>query len=162
MRASTKISSEHIPIGTQALILSKLYYGVIVKSLENLDIERYFSVLYFLMNNNGCCQQTICNNMAIDKTAMVKVMNYLIKKGYVERRKNPDDKREQFIFLTKKGEKKTEKISESFQSLDTRMFANVSTKKQKEFLSTMSKISSNLKTMPSNDLFFNYRLTHKK
>ncbi len=162
MKASTKISSEHIPIGTQALILSKLYYGVIVKSLENLDIERYFSVLYFLMNNNGCCQQTICNNMAIDKTAMVKVMNYLIKKGYVERRKNPDDKREQFIFLTKKGEKKTEKISESFQSLDTRMFANVSTKKQKEFLSTMSKISSNLKTMPSNDLFFNYRLTHKK
>ncbi len=162
MRASTKISSEHIPIGTQALILSKLYYGVIVKSLENLDIERYFSVLYFLMNNNGCCQQTICNNMAIDKTAMVKVMNYLIKKGYVERRKNPDDKREQFIFLTKKGEKKTEKISESFQSLDTRMFANVSTKKQREFLSTMSKISSNLKTMPSNDLFFNYRLTHKK
>ena len=105
MKASTKISSEHIPIGTQALILSKLYYGVIVKSLENLDIERYFSVLYFLMNNNGCCQQTICNNMAIDKTAMVKVMNYLIKKGYVERRKNPDDKREQFIFLTKKGEK---------------------------------------------------------
>ncbi len=162
MKASTKISSEHIPIGTQALILSKLYYGVIVKSLENLDIERYFSVLYFLMNNNGCCQQTICNNMAIDKTAMVKVMNYLIKKGYVERRKNPDDKREQFIFLTKKGEKKTEKISESFQSLDTRMFANVSTKKQREFLSTMSKISSNLKTMPSNDLFFNYRLTHKK
>jgi DNA-binding MarR family transcriptional regulator len=162
MKTLIKISNEHIPIGTQALILSKLYYGVIVKSLEKLDIERYFSVLYFLMNNNGCCQQTICNNMAIDKTAMVKVMNYLIKKGYVERRKNPNDKREQFIFLTKKGETKTEKIKESFQSLDATMFAGVSEKKRSEFLNTMSKLSSNLKDMPSNDLFFNYKLTQKK
>lgn len=162
MKPTTKISNEHIPIGTQALILSKLYYGVVVKNLENLDIERYFSVLYFLMNNNGCCQQTICNNMAIDKTAMVKVMNYLIKKGYVERRKNPDDKREQFIFLTKKGEKKTEKITKSFQSLDASMFADISQKKRTEFLNTMSKLSANLKAMPSNDLFFNYKLTQKK
>ena len=54
-----------IPIGTKALILSKYYYGVLSKSLENIDSERYFSILYFLNENNGCNQQCICNNLAI-------------------------------------------------------------------------------------------------
>src|SRR3954471_3485545 len=99
-----------IPVGTKALILSKLYYGVISKSLENLDVERYFSVLYFLNTHNGCSQQFICNNLAIDKTAMVKVMDYLIKADYVTRQVNPKDRREHFVTLTKKGIKQTEEI----------------------------------------------------
>ncbi len=69
----------NIPIGTKALILSKFYFGVLSKSLENIDAERYFSILYFLNDNNGCTQQCICNNLAVDKTAMVKVIDYLIK-----------------------------------------------------------------------------------
>ncbi|MEI8137584.1 MAG: hypothetical protein WCH21_09705, partial [Bacteroidota bacterium] len=73
-----------IPIGTKALILSKYYYGVLSKTLENIDSERYFSILYFLNENNGCNQQCICNNLAIDKTAMVKVIDYLIKNDMVE------------------------------------------------------------------------------
>ena len=48
----TKIAFKpDIPVGTRALILSKYYYGVLSKSLENLEIERYYSVLYFLFEN---------------------------------------------------------------------------------------------------------------
>ena len=98
----TNANYAKLSVGTKALILSKLYYSVLSKSLENLDVERYYSILFFLNEHNGCNQQNICNNLAIDKTAMVKVIDHLIKVGFVDRNVNPDDRREHFIVLTKK------------------------------------------------------------
>lgn len=150
-----------IPVGTKALILSKLYYGVLSKSLEDLDIERYFSILYFLDQNNGCSQQCICNNLAIDKTAMVKVIDYLIKADYIKREVNPEDRREHFIVLTKKGQKRTEEIVRSFTVLDKEMFSGVSKKEVDTFNKILDKVAANLKNMPRTDLFFNYKKTTK-
>ncbi len=146
-----------IPIGTKALILSKYYYGVLSKSLENIDSERYFSILYFLNDNNGCNQQCICNNLAIDKTAMVKVIDYLIKNDMVERDINPNDRREHFIKLTKKGLKQTEEVVKAFKAIDNKMFSNVTKEDQEVFMRVLSQLSSNLKELPANDLFFNYK-----
>lgn len=150
-----------IPVGTKALILSKLYYGVLSKSLEELDIERYFSILYFLDQNNGCSQQCICNNLAIDKTAMVKVIDYLIKADYIKREVNPEDRREHFIVLTKKGQKRTQEIVSSFNAIDKEMFSDVSKKDVDTFNKILDKVSANLKNMPRTDLFFNYKKTTK-
>ena len=73
--------------------------------------------MFFLNENNGCNQQYICNNLAIDKTAMVKVIDYLIKVGFVDRNVNPDDRREHFIVLTKKGLKQTAEIVKAFEDI---------------------------------------------
>lgn len=151
-----------IPIGTQALIMSKLYYSVLSKRLEGLDTERYFSILYFLYEYNGCNQQCICNNLAIDKTAMVKVIDYLIKMGIVDRNVNPKDRREHFIVLTKKGTKQTEEIVKVFKEIDEEIFTNISSEEKEVFLKTLNQLSSNLREMPSTDLFFNYKKTGRK
>jgi DNA-binding MarR family transcriptional regulator len=149
-----------IPVGTKALIFSKLYYGVLSKRLEKLDIERYFSILYFLSENNGCSQQCICNNLAIDKTAMVKVIGYLVKADYVKRKKNPLDRREHFIELTKKGGKQTEAVVRSFKAVDEEIFSTVSEKNKEIFIKVLAQLSDNLGVLPSNDLFFNYKKTN--
>lgn len=156
-----KNSKPNIPVGTQALIFSKLYYGVLSKSLEELDIERYFSVLYFLHYNNRCSQQFICNHLAVDKTAMVKVMNYLIKMGYIEREVNPKDKREHFIGLTRTGKKHTKMIVAAFEAIDQAIFSDLAEKEKDIFLGTMAKLSQKLAELPANDIFFNYKLTRK-
>ncbi len=151
-----------MPVGTKALILSKHYYGALSKSLEKLDLERYYSVLYFLSENNGCNQQCICNNLAIDKTAMVKVIDHLIKSDLVDRVINPDDRREHFITLTKKGLKQTEEVVRSFTAIDAEIFSNISKEEREIFNNVLDKLSFNLKTLPSNDLFFNYKKTARK
>lgn len=148
-----------IPVGTRALIMSKLYYGVLSKSLESLDIERYYSILYFLNSNNGCKQQHICNSLAIDKTAMVKVIDTLTEGGYVVKRINPDDRREHFVSLTKKGLRYTRKIVSSFEAIDQQIFAGVSTRDLEIFNRVLRSISASLRELPSNDLFFNYKKT---
>lgn len=150
-----------IPIGTQALILSKVYFGVLVKNLEDLDIERYFSVLYFLNENNGCSQQHICNSMAVDKTIMVKVIDYLVKNGYVIQKKNPDDRREHFVLLTAKGEEKTVEVVKAFRKIDREMFSGISKDEKESFLKTLHHLTDKLGSMPGKELFFNYKKTKK-
>jgi len=158
---TSSIINSDIPVGTKALILSKYYYGVLSKSLEGLEVERYFSILYFLKENNGCTQQHICNNLAIDKTAMVKVIDYLTGAGYVVKTVNKKDRREYFIELTKIGLQRTKDIVKCFKAIDEKMFANINAQEQAVFLQVLEKLSSSLKEMPSNDLFFNYKKTQK-
>lgn len=151
-----------IPVGTRTLILSKLYYGVVSKSLENIDTERYFSVLHYIQNNDGCCcQQNICNKLAIDKTAMVKILDALTKAGLIERKTNPTDRREHYIHLSAKGKKQTKEITKVFKRVDEQMFSGIPDKEVKVFLSVLERASLNLKGLPSNDLFFNYKKTKK-
>lgn len=147
----------HIPVGTRALIMSKLYYGVLSKSLEDLDIERYFSVLYFLSGNNGCTQQCICNSLAIDKTAMVKVMDSLMNWGYIEKKVNPRDRRENFVNLTKKGARHTQKVVKAFNMIDREIFSGVTAAEKDVFDRVLCRLSSSLKNLPANELFFNYK-----
>jgi DNA-binding MarR family transcriptional regulator len=155
-------NEKNIPVGTKALIFSKWYYGVLSKKLESLDAERYYSVLYFLHHHNGCSQQYICNNLAIDKTAMVKVIDYLIKKGLVDRNINPKDRREHFIVLTKKGLKQSEEIVGAFHSIDNEIFSGISKQERQTFEKVLMDLSYNLKELPYNDLFFNYKKTARK
>jgi DNA-binding MarR family transcriptional regulator len=150
------------PSGITALILSKYYYGVLSKNLEALGIDRYYSVLYFLNENNGCCQQTICDHLAIDKTAMVKVIRYLSRIGLVARRTNPEDRREQFITLTAKGKKEAAIVVNAFTLLDNRIFGTVNAKKREIFEEVTGKLIENLRVLPGNDLFFQYSKTESK
>lgn len=158
----TNTNYAKLSVGTKALILSKLYYSVLSKSLENLDVERYYSILFFLNEHNGCNQQCICNNLAIDKTAMVKVIDHLIKVGFVDRNVNPDDRREHFIVLTKKGLKQTAEIVSAFNAIDAEIFSGVSKEDQEVFNKVMCQLSSKLKQLPATDLFFNYKKTGRR
>lgn len=159
---STNENYATLSVGTKALILSKLYYSVLSKSLENIDVERHYSVLFFLNEHNGCNQQCICNNLAIDKTAMVKVIDHLIKVGFVDRNVNPDDRREHFIVLTKKGQKQTTEIVNAFNDIDKEIFSVVSKEEKAVFNKVLCQLSSKLKELPANDLFFHYKQTARK
>jgi DNA-binding MarR family transcriptional regulator len=154
-------SIHDIPTGTQTLILSKLYYGVLTKSLEKQDIDRYFSVVLFLNENKDCCQQEICNALMIDKTAMVKVIDYLSKHGCVERKTNPRDRREHTVVLSKKGEKLAKDIVRIVKHIEHKAFEGVSKHDEENFKKILSNVTLNLKGMPFNDLFFNYKNTSK-
>ena len=153
-------SEIEIPIGTKTLILSKLYYGVLSKNLEKLDTERYFTILYYIQNNNGyCCQQNICDSLYIDKTAMVKILDYLTKSGFIERKVNPKDRRQHYISLSKKGKIQTKEITKSFAIIDKQMFNDISEKDKNIFKTVLKQLTENLKDVPKNHLFFNYKKT---
>ncbi len=151
-----------IPIGTKTMILSKIYYGVLSKDLEETEAERYFTILYYIQNNNGCCcQQDICDSLYLDKTAMVKKLDSLAKAGFIERKVNPDDRRQHYVSLSKKGVQETKKIVKSFAAIDKKMFTNISGKDKNTFKKVLEKLTENLKDVPKNELLFKYKKPKK-
>ena len=90
------------------------------------------------------------------------MIDYLIKANIVERKLNPDDRREYFIVLTKKGLKQTTEIVNAFKRIDEKIFANTSKQDQLVFHKMLGQLASSLKELPATDLFFNYKKTEKK
>jgi MarR family transcriptional regulator for hemolysin len=92
---------------------------------------------------------------------MVKVLDYLSKANYIERKVNPEDRRAHFIFLSKEGEKQTKQIIKSFKFIDEKSLDGLSDAEKKTFVKLLLKVCDNLKELPSNDLFFNYKKTKR-
>lgn len=149
--------AKDLPFGTQTFILSKLYYSVLSKRLDSIEIERYFSILLFIKNHSGCTQQQICDMLYIDKTAMVKIIDYLAKAGYVERHTNQADRRQHSIVLTEIGLTRTDEIIVAFEELDNYVFSEMSLEQRNFFFHTVDNMCERLKDLPANSLFFNYK-----
>ncbi|HTF81394.1 MAG TPA: MarR family winged helix-turn-helix transcriptional regulator [Cytophagales bacterium] len=153
------MNTPYLPFGTQTFILSKLYYSVLSKRLDKIEIERYFSIMLFIRDHEGCTQQQICDALYIDKTAMVKIIDYLAKSGFVERHSNPNDRRQHSMMLTGLGIKRTNEIVIAFEELDNYVFSEMSSDQRTHFIEAVNLMCDRLKDLPANSLYFNYKKT---
>lgn len=68
----------------------------------NLTREQW-SVLAVLWKSDGCSQQLIANATSRDKPSVTRLVDNLVKEGYVIRKSHENDRRLNLIFLTEKG-----------------------------------------------------------
>ncbi len=61
-----------------------------------------FDLIHLIRKNPGITQAEICRILCSDKGAVAKQIANLESKGYLNRKKNPADKRSQLIFPTEK------------------------------------------------------------
>jgi DNA-binding MarR family transcriptional regulator len=120
-------------MGRKFGLLGRLYLGHLAKSLKQLGIEKQFSVLVLLDKmGNKCSQKVVGEMLHIDKTLMVGVMDDLLKKGFIKRTQNPNDRREYWIQLSAKGKKSIPAILQTVRRLNkhiTRDFSSTEIKK---------------------------------
>ncbi|MFS0560529.1 MarR family transcriptional regulator [Terribacillus sp. 179-K 1B1 HS] len=64
---------------------------------------RQYGVLLYIEENPYCSQKDISDNLQIDRTTMVSHIDHLEKLEFVERTKNPNDRRSYSLLITKKG-----------------------------------------------------------
>ncbi len=67
--------------------------------------EQDITILAMLETNENITAKEISNRLKIPKTTIVTAVSRLVKRGYIERRINEEDKRELFLYLTHKGRK---------------------------------------------------------
>jgi DNA-binding MarR family transcriptional regulator len=71
---------------------------------EKLDITpEQWTVLAFLWNEDGVTQQKLCDITYKDKPSMTRLIDNLVKQGFVERRASSVDRRSNNIYLTDSG-----------------------------------------------------------
>lgn len=152
-----------LPLGSYLSALTKSYFGAFSKRLNHIELERYYSILILLeANENKCTQQFICDNLMIDKVSMVRIIDILVKKKYVKKAINKNDRREHIIQLTKKSFEILPELHIAVKEINSAAFANLSHKKIEELYVNLKLIQKNLELMPSEKIFLNYKKSNKK
>lgn len=70
----------------------------------------HYRVLHFVNYNNGITTNGLLKHLKITASSLSRVMNQLIKGGYVSQENNLDDRRQRHHHLTEKGKKLQAKI----------------------------------------------------
>jgi DNA-binding MarR family transcriptional regulator len=150
--------SDNFPLGRHLSVLTRQYYGALTKSLEELDIERHYSILILLESSERKCnQQHISEALNIDKASMVRMLDYLSEKGYIKRIPNPDDRRQQHIALTDKAKKQLPRIHRSIAKLNKSATKGLSASEISGFYKMINTIYRNLSNEPAHEVVVNFK-----
>ena len=101
------MNNEFISVGNTLKKIYRLYSLDVLEKLQNMGHEgltySYLEVISFICENEGESIKTIGSSLGLKKQTMTNHISELEKRGFIERRKNPNDARSLEIFLTEGG-----------------------------------------------------------
>ena len=150
------IWNKNLPLSRFMNLITRSYYGALTKQLEHLDIEHYYSILITVEERHGnpCSQQSLCDQLDVDKASMVKKIDYLAKKGLVKRSKNPKDRREHRICLTEKASKIMPEIHQAVNDLNNKATLGLNVQQRNEFYDWLRMVYDNISSQPANEVVY--------
>lgn len=129
-----------------------IYTGKMILKQINVDFATLKSeitfeqmgVLYYLSRNRGkkMIQQDIAELMNKTKSAVLRMIDILEEKKFLNRIPMPNDRRKNVIELTKKGWEIIEKMHDKFLVLDKALNGQITKDDQEKCLSALLKIQS--------------------
>lgn len=140
------------PLSVYFGYLTKQYVGAISNSLSHIALDRYFVVLSIIdQYGETFTQQHLANYFKIDKASVVRIVNYLVEKGYIRRQVNEQDRREYFIVLTEMGKQIVPEIKASIAQLNQEALKGLSAKQIDQLFFSLDKIGQNLATLSADE-----------
>ena len=146
------------PLGRVFGFLTKQYVGYLAKRMENTPIERYYFPLYLIgMNSGKISQQQLADQLLTDKVSMVRILDNLTEDGYVERRVNPNDRRQHLLYITEAGKPWVDEIERSLQETDAFFLEFVPEAYRAAFTEQLYRLVEATKDLPVEEveLFYN-------
>jgi len=158
----SSICINKFPLGTIFTLITKKYVSSLYNELEGMPIDRYFSVLMLLdKEQRSLNQQYIADELGFDKTAMVRMMDYLMEEGMVEKELNPENRREYLVSLTSKSKKVLPEIKQIVCNQNKKAFAGVSAAETKMFFDVLEKLNENLSHHHADDIIIEVKSLRK-
>ncbi len=123
----------------------KKYFGIVSEKLYDLDIDRaFYALIVIAESGNNITQQMLAKKLETDKVSMVRTIDYLSRKGYVKRRKNPADRREHLLEVTSKGNTILPQIRQAFLETNQEAFQGLNDAEIDSFFNCLYTIKNNL------------------
>jgi DNA-binding MarR family transcriptional regulator len=111
------------------------------------DLDRWFVVLVAIAESDGHkSQQELSSQLMIDKVSMVRALDLLSAKGYVERINCPDDRRKHHIRLLPKAKPVVKAIKKTYAEVNALVLGPMSDRSQATFL---REVQAMLERMPT-------------
>lgn len=134
------------PFGRMFSFLGKEYLHILRTKLHHLDIDRNYYALILIDSLNGeITQQELALLLGTDKVSIVRVVDYLSGKGYVQRIRKTVDRRKHGLILTNKAKLALPEIKQSFDEINDIVLKGLNSSQVLAFNETIKKIKSNLK-----------------
>ncbi|MBX7201471.1 MAG: MarR family transcriptional regulator [Bacteroidia bacterium] len=140
-----KQEDTQLPLGRHLHVASRLYFISLSAKLKGADIDKYYSVLTCIdQERELISQQEVGRRLMIDKASMVKIVDYLAKKGFVERRVNLLDRRSYHLCLTAKAREMLPGIYKTMGMLNQEAFKGFSPAQVQLFNEMLCRICNTL------------------
>jgi DNA-binding MarR family transcriptional regulator len=99
-----------------------------------------FSVLSVIAHNAGITSRQLCTVLNILPPNFVAMLAGLEKRGLVERRAHPSDKRAQTLYLTQAGQKLMQEAENTAEALEIDATAKLSAKERQTLIGLLQKV----------------------
>ena len=111
------------------------------EQLSTFNIKaKHYGIMTLVAQEGAISQIDIGNTLQIDRTSMVGFIDDLEKLGFVERVRNPNDRRAYQIHLTEEGQKSLNKLDNIVQNAEQEAIAALSSSEADQLLKLLLKI----------------------
>jgi DNA-binding MarR family transcriptional regulator len=112
--------------GTMGLLsqLNRVVYRRATEDVLGMKLKQLIT-LEVLANKEGCLQQDLGATLMIDPNNCVLLLNDLDDRGYVERQRDPRDRRRHIVVITAAGLKALDKAEAKLEALEGEVLANL-------------------------------------
>jgi MarR family transcriptional regulator for hemolysin len=133
------------PVSRKLIVLGKAYLAVLSSHMEHLDMDKYYYALTVICHHDGeLTQNALAEKLGKDKSVIVKIIDTLADKGFVNRQKNPADKRQHLLVVTDKAKKAVPLIIAQFERMNRLAVKDISGAELEVFEHVMGKMKENL------------------
>jgi DNA-binding MarR family transcriptional regulator len=98
---------------------------------------RQFQILGLLHDHGGMAQRELMQEMEIDPSILVTLLNPLEADGYVARKRDPADRRRHLVTLTAAGKRHLASASRAQKETEDALFASLTGKQRKELAAAL-------------------------
>jgi DNA-binding MarR family transcriptional regulator len=112
--------------GTMGLLsqLNRVVYRRATEDVLGIKLKQLIA-LEILARNEGCLQQELGQTLMVDANNCVLLLNDLDDRGYVERQRDPRDRRRHIVVITPAGLKALAQAEEELEALEGEVLVNL-------------------------------------
>lgn len=142
------MSSHPFLLGLAGVEISKAYFGALSAAMADENVEKYFSALILIgINDKACNQRYLSEALSLDKSSVVRIVDYLEDAKLVERCKNEADRRECIVILTERGQEIMPKLLAAYRSIEDKALGFMSQGEKEIFLTQLDKVIYELRSL---------------
>jgi MarR family transcriptional regulator, organic hydroperoxide resistance regulator len=151
--AAVAINNLNHPLG---FIVNRTAYLIRVRMRERLKLEGHsltpeeMAIIHHLWQQDGQTQSQLASAAIRERTTITRLLDGLVRKGFVERRGHPDDRRKVCTWLTKKGLQLRDRLLPVALQMARHATEGLSPKDVETTMRTLSHIQNNLLNLDVN------------
>jgi MarR family transcriptional regulator, transcriptional regulator for hemolysin len=138
-------------------VVAQQYYTAILQRLQHLDMDRWFIALVLIDEAGGSMsQQQLADALRQDKVTMVRAIDHLSAKGYVERRPCPGDRRKYQLCTLPKARAAVKEIRKVYDQVNELAFGGMTASDKKKFMGQLGMVIQNFSHLDNKKVNIRY------